>query len=75
MSLKFKKAPDGSWMGYRGAELEQEEISVPTAPDGPIESEDEKLAALAAENGIDITGKTKKQTIAALKKVGVNYAN
>lgn len=68
MSLKFKRAEDGSWIGYR---MEQGETLAPAVSEESTdynELDDEILAALATERQIDTTDKTRRQVINLLKK-------
>ena len=73
MSLKFREAPDGSWVGYRVTDSISEEQSIDAAG-GVVDTpdydsmDDEALGALIEERGIDAAGKTRRQVINALKK-------
>ena len=54
-------------------EVDEVEQELNPAPTDYNAIDDATLAAIASEYGIDITGKTKRQTINALKKAGVSY--
>jgi len=74
MGLKFERAKDGSWVGYRAGHEKSPALVTPEENAEESSDYEEQLAALAAANGIDIAGKSRRQVENLLKKAGVDYA-